>query len=268
MITIEDLRKQAIEQNLCCSETALKRDYKMQLRPGTQPVKFYTNQHNRQKYAVYKITDCDPIPEKPPKPPRTQKQIEASKKRARLNSKRGQAALTAQAWLAADALFIDTETTGLNYNDQVIELAVVDSRGQILLETRLRPSVPVGLGAQDIHGISAANLANAPTWTEISPRLRQLLEGRQVVAFNHDFDSRLLQQTAHAFADNYWSLQVKEHCAMALAAQAFGSTNRYRSISLSAAVTKAGITWQGEAHSAAGDALTTLAVVKAIADFL
>lgn len=264
MITLEE----AIKTERCFSRSTLKTDYRMKPGPGIQPVKFYKDRFGG-KYGVYRIVDCVPMR---PLRPASEKQIEAGKKlvaRSRMNSKRGQAALKAQAWITADALFLDSETTGLDGDDQVIEIALVDSHGQVLLDTRLRPNVPISFGAQNVHGICAADLVDAPTWAEIAPKLRGLLEGRQVVAFNHAFDSRLLQQTAKAHgADSLpWDWSYTEHCAMDLAARAFGATNRHGSISLADAVDAAGIDWQGEAHSAAGDARTTLALVKAIADF-
>lgn len=265
MITLEERRKEAIEADKCFSKSTLKDEYRMKPSPTAQPAKYFKNGYGSE-FGVYRIADCVPMREKRPA---TEKQILAGKQlaaRSRMNSKKGQAVARAQAWLDADVLFIDTETTGLEYNDQVIELAVVDSSGQVLLDTRLKPTVAINPEALDVHEINAEALTNAPTWPDIAPRLRQLLEGRQVVAFNNDFDSRLLQQTALAFDDDYWSWRVKEHCAMDLAVQAFGVTNRYGSISLANSVHAAGIDWQGKAHSAAGDALTTLALVKAIAD--
>lgn len=269
MINLEQLRNKAIQDDMCFSETTLKREYRMKLNPDAVPVKFYKSQYGGQ-FAVYRITDCTPMPEKRP---RTQKQVEAGEKLAdlaRRNSKTGRAAQQAETWLAVDPLFIDTETTGIDDNDQVIEIAVVDKSGTVLLETRLRPSVEIQPGAQALHGISAENLVDAPTWTETAPHLRRLFEGRTVIAFNHHFDSRLLQQTAQAHGDNClsWDWQYIELCAMDLAAKAYGATNRHGSISLAAAVSAAGIDWQGEAHSAAGDALTTVALVKAIAALL
>ena len=118
-----------------------------------------------------------------------------------------------------------------------------------------------------MHGISAEDLTGKPTWPEVAPLLRQVLEGHQVVAFNADFDSRLLQQTAEAFGDDYWSWHVQEHCAMVLAAQAFGAKNRHGSISLAVAASEAGVDQEG-AHSAKGDALTALRVVQAIATYV
>lgn len=266
MITLEE----ALKADKCFSKSTLKAEYRMKPGPGVLPVKFFKDKFGG-KYGIYRIADCVPMR---PLRPATDKQTEAGKQlvaRSKLSSKKGQAILKAQAWIAADTLFLDTETTGLDGDDQVIEIAVVDSRGLVLLETRLRPSVPVSLEAQIIHGISAEALEDAPTWAEIAPRLRDLLEGRQVVAFNHAFDSRLMQQTAKAHgADELmpWGWAYLELCAMDLAARVYGATNRHGSIALDTAVSFAGVEWQGEAHSAVGDALTTVALVKAIAALL
>lgn len=267
-IDIEALRQAAINAGKCISETTLKRDYRMKLNADAVPVTFYKNRYG-QEFPVYRITDCTPMHDKPP---RTQAQVEAGKKLAALarqNSRQGRAAALAHKWLNLEnALVLDTETTGLDAADQVIEIAVIDKNGLVLLDTRLRPSVPINPEAQGIHGISAERLVDAPNWLDIAPRLRQVLEGRQVIAFNADFDSRLLQQTAQAYGDDYWAWKVVEHCAMGIAASAFRewSPRRNGRISLRSAVSAAGIEWQGEAHSALGDALTTLELVKAIAE--
>lgn len=232
--------------------------------PTAQPVKYFKNGYGGE-FGVYRIADCVPMREKRPA---TEKQIEAGKilaARSKANSKKGKAITRAFSWLSADPLFVDTETTGLDSDDQVLEIAVIDGNGLVLLETRLRPSVDIHPEAQALHGISAEALADAPTWPDIAPRLKALLQGRQVIAFNVEFDSRLLQQTAKAFGDDYRSWLIQEHCAMNLAAHAFGSSNRYGSISLYEARIDARIQHQGVPHSALGDALTTLEVVKAIA---
>mgnify|MGYP003407801505 FL=1 len=261
---LEQLRELAKKEGKCFSKKTLKEKYRMKPSPTAHPVTYFENGFGGE-FGVYRITDCVPMRAKSPV---TEKQIEAGKKlgaRSKLGSKKAMAAITAQKWLAADVLVLDTESTGLDYSDQVVEIAIVDVRGQVLLDTRLRPTVPVGQGAQNIHGISAEQLINAPTWSDIAQQLCKILEGRKVIAFNSSFDSRLLQQTAKANADDYWAWNVDHECAMDLAALAFGATNRYGSISLNSAVDKAGIEWKGEAHSALGDALTTLALIKTIA---
>ena len=87
----------------------------------------------------------------------------------------------ARAWLAANALILDTETTGLGDDAEVVELAVIDCAGAVLLDTLVRPSGPVPAEAAAIHGITDAMLAGAPTWSEIHARFCDLVEGRQVL---------------------------------------------------------------------------------------
>lgn len=266
MTDINTTSDATIQADQCFSTSRLKAEFRLKPGPQAVPVKYYKNTYGME-FPVYRIGDCVPMR---PKATPTEKQVEAGKQlaaKARRNSKRGRAALEAKALLNADVVFIDTETTGLEGHDQVIEIAVLDASGQVLLDTRLRPSVAISQEAQRVHGISAETLAGAPTWAEIAPPLRRLLEGRQVVAFNADFDSRLLQQTAQAHGNDYWSWQVTEHCAMALAAKAFGAKNRHGSISLSAAAGESGVD-QEDAHSAKGDALTALRVVQAIATYV
>ena len=122
------------------------------------------------------------------------------------------------------------------------------------------------LAIKGVHGITAECLANSPTWPEVSAQVRKILFGRPLVIFNSDFDTRMFRQTAAAFGEPVeWVSELKTYCAMNLAADVFGPTNRHGSISLANAVCSAGITWQGTAHGAVADTLTTVELVKAIA---
>ncbi|WP_435575826.1 3'-5' exonuclease [Enterobacter hormaechei] len=150
--------------------------------------------------------------------------------------------------------------------DQVIELAVTDIRGAVLLCTRLRPTVEIDPQAMGVHGITETELSNEPTWTQVAPALARLLSGRHLVIFNSSFDSRMLRQTASAFGDQLsWWQEQNCLCAMKLAADAFGSTNRHGTISLADATCEAGVSWKGRAHSAATDAIATADLVTEIA---
>jgi DNA polymerase III epsilon subunit-like protein len=56
----------------------------------------------------------------------------------------------------------------LGGEDNPIELAIVDGvTGDVLLDTRLRPSVPISAEAYMVHGISEREVLRAPTLTEV-----------------------------------------------------------------------------------------------------
>ena len=151
----------------------------------------------------------------------------------------------ARAWLAANALILDTETTGLGDDAEVVELAVIDCAGAVLLDTLVRPSGPVPAEAAAIHGITDAMLAGAPTWSEIHARFCDLVEGRQVVIYSREFDTRVITQTARRYglpAPQGFDLALDGsavHCAMQAYAELHGEWSaekgRYRWQKLSAA---------------------------------
>lgn len=160
---------------------------------------------------------------------------------------------------------LDTETTGLEDDDQIIEIAIVDFEGNTLVNTRIKPTVDIDPGAQSVHGISMDDLADCPSWPEVEANVKAALTDKIVIIFNAQFDKRMLKQTARAFgSDTEWIRETITSCAMYYAAKKYGATNRYGTISLSNAVARADCGWHGQAHSALGDALTTLALYKTI----
>lgn len=185
-----------------------------------------------------------------------------------LHDDRQRAAAQAAAWLADEnALIFDTETTGLDGSAEIVQLAVTDMRGAVLLDALVSPTVPVSPGAAAIHGITAAHLALAAPIGAFLPVLRALFRGRTVVVYNADYDTRLLRQSVQArgmddFID--WTRDLDGHfgcrfvCAMHVYSQWVGEWNpRYKSYR-----------WQrlpGGDHTALGDCRATLAVLRQMA---
>jgi DNA polymerase III epsilon subunit-like protein len=46
------------------------------------------------------------------------------------------------------------DDAGLEAHDEVIQLAIVDMQGNVLLQSLVRPTIPVGTEARAIHGIT------------------------------------------------------------------------------------------------------------------
>lgn len=62
--------------------------------------------------------------------------------------------------------------------------------------------------------------------------------------------------------DESWVDRVESLCLMYKAADIYGATNKYGSISLKNAVEAAGIEWKGKAHTATVDARMTTALLN------
>lgn len=92
---------------------------------------------------------------------------------------------------AAGFAVLDVETTGRSpVMDRIVEIAIIltDGRGRTQHEwsTRINPEVP--MGATEIHGLTDADVANAPTFSVVTSHIVGLLRGRAIVAHNAGFD--------------------------------------------------------------------------------
>lgn len=172
-------------------------------------------------------------------------------------------------------LFLDTETTGLSNSDEVIELGIVDINGKVIFDQRFKPSVPIHPKAQEVHRISAEMLENEPAFFDYLLDFIDEVSGKKMLIFNKDYDTRIIRQNIEKFENTdaisfmqafMKGIQSNIHCAMKMAANVFGATNKYGSISLSNAAIAAGLNPADyKAHSAVGDCLMTKDLFLAIA---
>lgn len=59
-------------------------------------------------------------------------------------------------------MILDTETTGLDYDDKIVEIAVIDLDGNVLINTLVDPNKAIPKEATEIHGIANKMVENAP----------------------------------------------------------------------------------------------------------
>lgn len=162
---------------------------------------------------------------------------------------------------------LDTETTGAGKSDEIIQLGVVDKHGETVFDTLLKPTVAIQIGASEVNGIYAEDVADAPTFAEIYPQVLDVMKGSVLIAYNMDFDWRMLSQTSMRYRLS--PLRVKnKFCAMKEYARFRGDWNsrhrQYRWHKLTNACTYEGITVK-DAHNALGDVLMTLELIKKMA---
>jgi DNA polymerase-3 subunit epsilon len=93
-------------------------------------------------------------------------------------------------------IFYDTETTGVRSAvDRVIEIAAYDPVQEKTYVSLINPGSPIPREATDIHGISDAMVASAPSFKEVAAAFTDFCSGETVlIAHNNDtFDKLFLQ---------------------------------------------------------------------------
>ena len=97
----------------------------------------------------------------------------------------------------APLVVFDLETTGPDrLTDRIVEVAAVKVApdGEVaVFETRVNPGVKIPREATAVHGITDADVADAPPFAEVAPRLAAFLEGCDLAGYNlRGFDVPLL----------------------------------------------------------------------------
>lgn len=271
-VDVDVLRQIAIEQNLAFGVVRLRKQYRMKPKVGATPAKLVKSPYwSKIQNPIYYVKDCVPIRQiKQSEPTAAQllgRQISGLK--ATLRSKPYKSARKIYDLMNDkydDLVVLDTETTGLDSKDQVIELAIIDMRGDTLFAERFKPTVAIQPKAMEVHGIDDRALINCASWPEHQESINKILKNKTVLIFNKEFDLRMMRQTAIAFnCDTHWLNNFNTVCIMYAAAGFYGATNHYGTISLSNAAEAAGVEWTGEAHTAIADCEMTRCVANDIA---
>lgn len=169
--------------------------------------------------------------------------------------------ICAQYWLDNNALILDTETTGLEWGSEIVEISIIEARtGKVLLDTLVYPLLPIPQETIDIHGITDEMTEDAPMFFEIAETISDILKDRVVIAYDAAFDKKMLNSSADKFGDTI-NLECNFQCAMLAYAQFKGDWNHghgdFKWHSLVNAAKQQGIMLEGTAHRALYDCQLT-----------
>lgn len=186
--------------------------------------------------------------------------------------------------LATNPVILDTETTGLGNDAEIVEIAMIDSDGVVLLNSLVKPVNPIPAEATAIHGITNDMVTNAPDLFQLFKDIADAVEGRAVLIYNAAYDLRLLAQSLNqrvkATHPGYQylckpqintlmqQLHTNRACIMELYAEYNGEWDNYRNQYKWQKLTNAAKHFNAarpDAHRALADCLMTLDVVKGIA---
>jgi len=111
---------------------------------------------------------------------------------------------------ATSLLLIDTETTGVGATDAACEIAFARFEGGKLVascSSRCNPGKPIPEGATAVHGITDADVHDAPSPFAYcrSAEVQEIIHGAQPAAYNAPFDRRMLPWSAlEGVLDQEW----------------------------------------------------------------
>ena len=161
-------------------------------------------------------------------------------------------------------VFVDTETTGLPSRDpdtEICQIAITDTKGRPLFSMLIKPNKPMGAEVIGVHGITNEQVQNQPIFPQVAKFLSFVLEDRHLVAYNADFDIKLL-----------WSLYKKYDQDLPKVAGASCAMDRYSEWVGDWNEKKSGYKWQKlpqlsglPAHDAFADCLSTIKVLEMMA---
>lgn len=163
---------------------------------------------------------------------------------------------------------LDTETTGVGKQDQICQVGIIDKNGDVVLDTLVKPTVCISSGASAVSGITNEMVKDAPNFMDVYTDISSILAGSTLIAYNMDFDWRMLKQSAKVYKLPLPKIG-KRDCAMKQYAKYRGVWNsKYRSyrnhkLTDASAYEKLVV---ANAHTAVGDVIMTLELIKKMAE--
>lgn len=126
----------------------------------------------------------------------------------------------AKNFLQKDFVILDTETTGLGNDDEIVEIAIISKYGSTILDTLIKPSKPIPPEVTAIHGITNEMVENAPSFNEVWQEIIPKINGKRVLIYNADFDARMIEQSSQ---NKDQCLNFSYECLMKWYAQFYGN---------------------------------------------
>ena len=142
-----------------------------------------------------------------------------------------------------DIVFLDTENTGLGKDDQIVEIAIIDHDGYVLLNSLVNPKRDIPQEATAIHGITNEMVKDCPTLEELTPRIKAAVRNKIIAIYNAEFDLKYLPSLEGVIFGTI--------CVM----KNYAGNGRWKK--LSTALKEVGGTWNGDPHRALTDAFAT-----------
>lgn len=168
----------------------------------------------------------------------------------------------------SDFVIMDTETTGLGTDAEIVEISIIDRDGTDLFTSLVRPINPIPPDVVAIHGITNQMVQHAPTWADVHDCVMHLFSNRKIAIYNSEYDIRMLRQCSQAAGCRLPDLERQARCVMQIYSKFRGEWSdkhgNWKWHKLSQAARDCGIDVQN-AHRALADTRMTLGVLRHVA---
>lgn len=158
-------------------------------------------------------------------------------------------------------VILDLETTGLGRDPsvEIVEIAILDHRGAILMNTLVKPQRPIPYAASRVNHIYDEDVADAPPFQHVLLEMLRHLTGQTVVAYNIDFEKQILRTVLRRAEQP--PIKCEWFCAMKAYSAYRGRLDYFKLIS----ACKTERIQIANAHRALGDCRLTLALMQTMA---
>lgn len=111
----------------------------------------------------------------------------------------------AQNLLLQGPVFLHCNASGNHPRAQVVELAVLDTGGQPLVDELVRPLAHIRPDASQVHGITDELVRSAPEWIEVWQNVYQIIYNRRLILYDVPGELGLLRYSCQQ-ARLRWSI--------------------------------------------------------------
>lgn len=155
----------------------------------------------------------------------------------------------------ADIICLDTETTGLTSDDEILQISIINGSGEVLFHELIRPMYKDAWpDAEAINAISPEMVTGKPTIEAFIPRLSTILaSAKLIIGYNIKFDQGFLQRAGIA-----WPKGVPIYDVMLKFAEITEYYGKYKYQKLSVCAEFFGYESEGRFHDSLEDVRATL----------
>lgn len=160
-------------------------------------------------------------------------------------------------------IIIDTETTGLLDNDELLQVSILSYDGDVLFNEYIKPTrKKKWTKAQTIHGISPEMVQDCKTFRHYKKQIQEIIDSADmIIGYNTYFDLSFLESKGIEIPNSTTIYDVME-----VFAEIYGEWNdyfeSYKWQKLTTCARYYDYKWEQDAHNALGDCKATLFCYK------